>query len=76
MELKNYQKRVMKNLSSYLDFLNQYDMKKAWSVYWAAQDVAVGSGGVPQYRDEIKGVPHICLRCRQAAAKPLWLAPL
>ena len=28
MELKNYQKRVMKNLSSYLDFLNQYDMKK------------------------------------------------
>ena len=49
MELKNYQKRVMKNLSSYLDFLNQYDMKKAWSEYWAAQDVAVGSGGVPQY---------------------------
>ena len=69
MELKNYQKRVMKNLSSYLDFLNQYDMKKAWSEYWAAQDVAVGSGGVPQYRDEIKGVPHICFKVPTGGGK-------
>ena len=29
MELKIYQKRVMKNLSSYLDFLNDYDMNEA-----------------------------------------------
>lgn len=69
MELKNYQKRVMKNLSSYLDFLNQYDMKKAWSEYWAAQDVAVGLGGVPQYRDEIKGVPHICFKVPTGGGK-------
>ena len=69
MELKNYQKRVMKNLSSYLDFLNQYDMKKAWSEYWAAQDVAGGSGGVPQYRDEIKGVPHICFKVPTGGGK-------
>lgn len=69
MELKNYQKRVMKNLSSYLDFLNQYDMKKAWSEYWASQNVAVGFGGVPQYRDEIKGVPHICFKVPTGGGK-------
>ena len=34
MELKNYQKRVMRNLSSYLGFLNEYDMVEAWKQYW------------------------------------------
>ena len=47
MELKNYQKRVMRNLSSYLGFLNEYDMVEAWKQYWAEQDIAVGFGGVP-----------------------------
>ena len=69
MELKNYQKRVMRNLSSYLGFLNEYDMVEAWKQYWAEQDVAVGFGGVPQYRDEIKGVPHICFKVPTGGGK-------
>ena len=69
MELKIYQKRVMKNLSSYLDFLNDYDMNEAWKRYWAEQDVAVGLGGVPQYKDEIKGVPHICFKVPKGGGK-------
>lgn len=69
MELKIYQKRVMKNLSSYLDFLNDYDMNEAWKRYWAEQDVTVGLGGVPQYKDEIKGVPHICFKVPTGGGK-------
>ena len=69
MELKNYQKRVMRNLSSYLGFLNEYDMVEAWKQFWAEQDVAVGFGGVPQYRDEIKGVPHICFKVPTGGGK-------
>ena len=69
MELKNYQKRVMRNLSSYLGFLNEYDMVEAWKQYWAEQDIAVGFGGVPQYRDEIKGVPHICFKVPTGGGK-------
>lgn len=69
MELKNYQKRVMRNLSSYLSFLNEYDMVEAWKRYWAEQDIAVGFGGVPQYRDEIKGVPHICFKVPTGGGK-------
>ncbi len=69
MELKNYQKRVMKNLSSYLAFLNEYDMQTAWNQYWAEQDITVGFGGVPQYRDEIKGVPHICFKVPTGGGK-------
>lgn len=69
MELKNYQKRVMRNLSSYLGFLNEYDMIEAWKQYWAEQDIAVGFGGVPQYRDEIKGVPHICFKVPTGGGK-------
>ena len=69
MELKNYQKRVMKNLSSYLDLLNEYDMNEAWRRYWALQDVAVGLGGVLPYRDNIKGVPHICFKVPTGGGK-------
>lgn len=69
MELKIYQKRVMKNLSSYLDFLNDYDMNEAWKRYWAEQDVTVGLGGIPQYKDEIKGVPHICFKVPTGGGK-------
>ena len=69
MELKNYQKRVMRSLSSYLSFLNEYDMVEAWKRYWAEQDIAVGFGGVPQYRDEIKGVPHICFKVPTGGGK-------
>ena len=69
MELKNYQKRVMRNLSSYLGFLNEYDMVEAWKQYWAEQDIAVGFGGFPQYRDEIKGVPHICFKVPTGGGK-------
>ena len=43
MELKNYQKTVMNNLSSYLECVNtDNSVIAAWKSYWLKQDVNVG----------------------------------
>ena len=70
MELKNYQKQVMGNLSSYLGCLAQCNhMTSAWREYWFRQDVNVGFGGVPAYQDTITGVPHICMKVPTGGGK-------
>lgn len=70
MELKNYQKKVMKNLNSYMDSLDAVaGIKKAWSDYWMKQDVCVGFGGVPPYVDTIAGVPHVCMKVPTGGGK-------
>ena len=64
MELNGYQKSVMNDLSAYLTNLNNDDdLLVAWEHYWKDKDIAVGAvGGIPKYRNNIKGVPHICLK--------------
>ena len=69
MELKNYQKSVMKNLSSYLDCLNHTNnIYTAWTDYWFAQDISVGFG-VPRYNNAISGVPHVCTKVPTGGGK-------
>ena len=70
MELKIYQKKVMRNLNSYMDSLNATaGIKKAWSDYWLKQDICVGVGGVPPYVDTISGVPHVCMKVPTGGGK-------
>lgn len=70
MELKNYQKNVMKSLSSYMECLNNtQDLIEAWKEYWFRQDIAVGLGGVPAYKNAIKGVPHVCMKVPTGGGK-------
>ena len=70
MELKNYQKQVMNDLTSYLTCLNQSNhMISAWREYWFRQDVNVGLGGVPPYQDTITGVPHVCMKVPTGGGK-------
>lgn len=70
MELKNYQKNVMGDLSSFMDALDQEnDIIKGWKRYWNEKDIPVGFGGVPLYRDKIKGVPHICMKVPTGGGK-------
>lgn len=70
MELNSYQREVMGNLSAYLSALNETgDLNKAWQKYWGDQDVAVGLGGVPAYRNSIKGVPHVCMKVPTGGGK-------
>lgn len=70
MELKNYQKAVMKDLTSYLTHLNDdNDLFKAWKHYWGEKNVAVGLGGVPAYNNAIAGVPHVCMKVPTGGGK-------
>ncbi len=70
MELKNYQKKVMDNLSSYMNCLNRCEnIISAWREYWFRQDINVGLGGVPSYKDNISGVPHICMKVPTGGGK-------
>lgn len=70
MELKNYQKKVMENLSVYMEMVNNSaGLQSAWRNYWAAQDIAVGMGGVPAYNNAIDGVPHICMKVPTGGGK-------
>ena len=70
MELKNYQKVVMRDLSTYISILNDdNDLNKAWRHYWREKDIAVGLGGVPAYQNTIAGVPHVCMKVPTGGGK-------
>lgn len=70
MELKKYQKAVMDNLTSYLNCLNRCEnLISAWREYWFRQDINVGPWGVPSYRDNIPGVPHVCMKVPTGGGK-------
>lgn len=69
MELKTYQKKVMDDLSAYIDHLNNSNnLITAWNEYWAEKDVKVGVG-VPAYNNAIQGVPHICMKVPTGGGK-------
>lgn len=70
MELNNYQKQVMRDLSAYLNCVNRStNLFSAWREYWFAKDVAVGLGGVPSYNNSIERVPHVCMKVPTGGGK-------
>lgn len=70
MELNNYQKQVMRDLSSYMACMNRgTNLFSAWREYWFAKDVAVGLGGVPSYNNSIERVPHVCMKVPTGGGK-------
>lgn len=70
MELNNYQKQVMRDLSAYLNCVNNgTNLYSAWREYWFAKDIGVGLGGVPTYNNSIAGVPHICMKVPTGGGK-------
>lgn len=70
MELNNYQKQVMRDLSAYLNCVNNgTNLYSAWREYWFSKDISVGLGGVPTYSNSIEGVPHICMKVPTGGGK-------
>ncbi len=70
MELKNYQKNTLKDLASYLHFLDaDHDMVKAYEDHWKSKDVRVGIGGIQPYRNTIPGAPHVCFKVPTGGGK-------
>lgn len=70
MELRNYQKQVVKDLSNYLKILNETNnIKTAYTQYWNSNDIKVGLGGVPNYKDIITGTPNVCFKVPTGGGK-------
>jgi type III restriction enzyme len=71
VELNNYQRQVINDLSSYLALLDSANYIDAYREYWLAKDVKVGltSNCVPPYQDTIKGAPHVCFKVPTGGGK-------
>jgi type III restriction enzyme len=71
MELKNYQKGVLKDLRAYLKCLSAPDLNQAWKKYWEDRDFRVGRDGIPPYRHDLPGIPNVCMKVPTGGGKTL-----
>ncbi|MBQ3304581.1 MAG: DEAD/DEAH box helicase family protein, partial [Clostridia bacterium] len=72
MILKNYQKRVLDDLSGYLAALEKTkNLKEAFRQHWAERGVAIGFHGMQPYNNLLPGVPHVCLKVPTGGGKTL-----
>ncbi|MGG4441648.1 DEAD/DEAH box helicase [Brevibacillus fortis] len=70
MELKSYQKKVIKQLTRFLELMNETNSTQlAYNAFWNEQDVPVGHGGVEPYKNNIKYTPHICFKVPTGGGK-------
>ena len=70
MELKNYQKKVISDISEYLyEYKSTNDPSKAYENLWMNKGVNVGFGGIQKYIDELNGSPQICIKVPTGGGK-------
>ncbi len=70
MEMKKYQKQVIKDFSRYLELLNEkQDMSKAYTALWNEKNVYVGFDGLKPYNSIIAHVPHVCFKVPTGGGK-------
>lgn len=75
MELKNYQKAVIRDLERYLEILMQTkNIETAYTRLWQEKDVKVGFGGMPKYQNLLPGVPNVCLKVPTGGGKTFLAA--
>lgn len=70
MELKTYQKKVISDLSTYMQLLNQTGkIDQAYRLFWNQKGLPVESGKIPPYQNILSGVPHLCLKVPTGGGK-------
>ena len=70
MELKSYQREVIKDLTRYLKLLNETrSSAEAYTRLWQEKSVPVGLNGLPRYQDVIPGVPTLCFKVPTGGGK-------
>ena len=75
MELKNYQKSVMKDLNRFLALLSEkQNIKQAYNALWEEKGVSIGPLGMPLYNTSLQGVPHVCLKVPTGGGKTFLAA--
>lgn len=75
MELKNYQRAVIRDLERYLEILMQTgSIETAYRRLWEEKHVPVGPGGMPRYQDLLPGVANVCLKVPTGGGKTFLAA--
>ena len=75
MELKNYQKSVMKDLNRFLALLTEkQNIRSAYTSLWEEKGVSIGPVGMPAYNTFLQGVPHVCLKVPTGGGKTFLAA--
>lgn len=75
MELKNYQRAVIRDLERYLEILMQTgSIETAYRRLWEEKHVPVGLGGMPRYQDLLPGVANVCLKVPTGGGKTFLAA--
>lgn len=70
MELKPYQRRVIKELKDYMELLEEkQDIEKAYNQFWNNKNVIPGMGKIKNYNNTLEGVPHICMKVPTGGGK-------
>lgn len=70
MELKVYQQAVVADVLQYLSILKRSTTAaSAYREFWNRKGVVPGTGTLPDYRDAVAGVPHVCLKVPTAGGK-------
>ncbi|GLI57340.1 type III restriction endonuclease [Propionigenium maris DSM 9537] len=70
MELKQYQQKVMYDLEDFLEILNEKKkINISYEKFWNKRGIAIGHGGMKPYKNNIAGVPHICLKIPTGGGK-------
>ena len=78
MELKGYQRGVLDDLADYLAALDRTGgIHAAWKAFWEGKGIAVNptdGNGVPGYRDDLGGVPNVCIKVPTGGGKTFLAA--
>ena len=70
MELKNYQKKVITDITSYMKKLNETgDISRSYREVWEDKGVPVATGKIPPYQSILPGVPHLCMKVPTGGGK-------
>lgn len=70
MELKNYQKAVIADLTRFLELLNETaNSEKAYARFWRDKGVPTGFGGMRGYQNTLPGVPSVCMKVPTGGGK-------
>lgn len=70
MELKQYQKSVIADLSRFLTLLTEkQNIFAAYDTLWTEKNVPVGLGGMNPYKSTIPDVPNVCLKVPTGGGK-------
>jgi type III restriction enzyme len=75
MELKQYQKKVIADLTRFLALLTEkQNISQAYSTLWTEKNVPVGLDGMPAYQSTISGVPDVCMKVPTGGGKTFLAA--